>query len=547
MSPATRNKLKWLLAITIVFLLAVFWHWNVLQFSNISEKLHFCESHVEELTHADGQKQPSELQLKINEIFQKIEQSLPNATVGSNWKTSTSGRNSKGTIVNRKDKYCIGDVLMVQYDMFDHLGNRKTYGGDFLRPRIFTPKLNAGASGRIEDFNNGTYHIHFTLFWEGNVQVSTQLFHPSEGVAALWRSRHASLGVLGFQGRFKNVNTNTEAITECGFKLKTESEVCEYIDERDEEAFYCIKPPNLPCGSLNDMRAVDLRSSYLTAEERHIFERSNIGVEIPKNFEFVVVQKCNENISKPIEKCKTGMASPYPSGYFLQNIWHPVFCNMVSYKTGDDYLNCLRGKRLYLIGDSTLRQYIMYFTEHNKIMTYFDHHESGWSSWEKTLLAIHMDKDIMVSYKRHGFPLESFMFYLFKEDKYTSRQIDEIGGGRNTIFAITMGQHFRQFPLQLYIRRALNIRKAIERLLTRSPDTKVIIKTENTRDTNTAVERLSEFHGYCQYLVMKEVFKDMDVGFVDVLDMSYALATESVHPQMHVLENIMSLTFNYAC
>ncbi|KAJ1189577.1 hypothetical protein NDU88_006321 [Pleurodeles waltl] len=436
---------------------------------------------------------------------------------------------------------------MVQYDMFDHLGNRKTYGGDFLRPRIFTPKLNAGASGRIEDFNNGTYHIHFTLFWEGNVQVSTQLFHPSEGVAALWRSRHASLGVLGFQGRFKNVNTNTEAITECGFKLKTESEVCEYIDERDEEAFYCIKPPNLPCGSLNDMRAVDLRSSYLTAEERHIFERSNIGVEIPKNFEFVVVQKCNENISKPIEKCKTGMASPYPSGYFLQNIWHPVFCNMVSYKTGDDYLNCLRGKRLYLIGDSTLRQYIMYFTEHNKIMTYFDHHESGWSSWEKTLLAIHMDKDIMVSYKRHGFPLESFMFYLFKEDKYTSRQIDEIGGGRNTIFAITMGQHFRQFPLQLYIRRALNIRKAIERLLTRSPDTKVIIKTENTRDTNTAVERLSEFHGYCQYLVMKEVFKDMDVGFVDVLDMSYALATESVHPQMHVLENIMSLTFNYAC
>ncbi|XP_078537918.1 NXPE family member 4-like isoform X2 [Lissotriton helveticus] len=474
MISANRNKLQVLLAITILFLLALFWHQNIIEFSNLTEKLHFCQSNVEETTNAAGQKPPSELQLKINEIFQKIEQSLPKVTVGSNWKMSTSGRNSKGTIVNRKDRYCVDEVLTVQYDMFDHLGNRKTYGGDFLRPRIFSPELNAGASGRIEDFHNGTYHIHFTLFWEGNVKVSTQLFHPSEGVAALWRSRHASLGVLGFQGRFKNVNTNTEVITECGFKLKTDSEVCEYIDERDEEAFYCIKPPNLPCGSLNDMRAVDLRSSYLTAEELHLFERSNIGVEIPKNFEFVVVQKCN-------------------------------------------------------------------------VMTYFDHHEPGWSSWQKTLLAFHMDKDIMVSYKRHGVPLERYIFYLFKEDKYTSRQIDEIGGGRNTIFAITMGQHFRQFPLQLYIRRALNIRKAIERLLTRSPDTKVIIKTENTRDTNTAVERLSEFHGYCQYLVMKEVFKNMDVGFVDVLDMSYALATENVHPPTHVLENIMSLTFNYAC
>ncbi|XP_078537913.1 NXPE family member 4-like [Lissotriton helveticus] len=547
MASATRNTLHGLLAITIVFMLAFFWHRNVKEFSNLSEKLHFCRSHVEQTTHAAGQKPPSELQLKINEIFQKIEQSLPNATVGSNWKTSTSGKNSKGTIVNHKDQYCVGEVLTVQYDMFDHLGNRKTYGGDFLRPRIFSPELNAGASGRIEDFHNGTYHIHFTLFWEGNVKVSTHLFHPSEGVAALWRSRHSSLGVLAYQGRFQNANTNTEAITECGFKLKTDSEVCEYIDERDEEAFYCIKPPNLPCGSLNDMRSVDLHSSYLTAEEQHLFERSNIGVEIPKNFEFVVVQECNGNISKPTEKCKTGMVSPYPSGYFLQNIWHPVFCNMVSYKTGEDYLNCLQRKRLYLIGDSTLRQYIMYFAEQNKLMTYFDHHESGWSTWQKTLLAFHMDKDIMVSYKRHGFPLESFRFYFFKEDKYISRQIDEIGGGRNTIIAITMGQHFRQFPLQLYIRRALNIRKAIERLLTRSPDTKVIIKTENTRDTNKAVEKLSEFHGYCQYLVSKEVFKNMDVGFVDAMDMTCALATENIHPPTHVLENIMSLTFNYAC
>ncbi|KAJ1189567.1 hypothetical protein NDU88_006311 [Pleurodeles waltl] len=545
MPSMSQNKFKWLLSFCILFLVSFFWHWHLIKFPSPSQILHVCHLYEKEQTKAPVTKPPSELQSKIKDIFMKIEQSLPNITISSNWKNSTSGRNSKGSLVNRKGKYCVGDVLTVQYDMFDHLGNRKTYGGDFFRPRIFTPALKAGASGRIEDFNNGTYHMHFTLFWEGKVKVSTQLFHPSEGVAALWRARHASLGVLGFHGRFKNATAN--AVTECGFKLESDSDVCEYIDEGDEEAFYCTKPPNMSCGSLNDMKAIFLPTSYLTTEEKHLFERSNIGVEIPHNFQYIDVQNCDKNRAKPTEKCKTGMASPYPSGYFLEGIWNPVFCNMVFYRNPDNFTNCLKGKRLFLIGDSTLRQYIMYFTEHIHIAKYYDYHEGGWSSWERSLLAMNMDKDIMVSYKRHGFPLESTMFYLFKEDKYTSRQIDEIGGGRNTIIAITMGQHFRQFPLQLYIRRALNIRKAIERLLTRSPDTKVIIKTENTRNTNTAVERLSEFHGYCQYLVMREVFKDIDVGFVDAMDMTYALATESVHPQLPVLENIMSFTFTYAC
>ncbi|XP_069470627.1 NXPE family member 4-like [Ambystoma mexicanum] len=559
MSIPVKNKYTWLVAITVIFLMSVIWNKKLMQFSSLRGNDQSCQTFKEEQTATsvpEGAQTsvkaqakisvtapPTELQLNIRNIFEKIERSLPKVTM-TNWKTSTSGKNSKGFIANPKDKYCVGDVLTVQYDMYDHFGNRKTYGGDFLRPRIFTPEVNAGATGKVEDFNNGTYHIHFTLSWEGKVRVSTQLFHPSEGMAALWRSKHASLGVLSFQGRFKSATA--EAITECGFKLETDKEVCEYIDQRDEEAYYCIKPPNLPCGSLNDMRAVDLHSSHLSAEERPLFERSNIGVEITRNFESIDVHECNYTKSKPTEKCRTGMESPFPSGYFLQNKWYPNFCNMVFYKTGDDYLTCLQGKRLFLIGDSTLRQYMMYFTEYIKIVKYFQYHEGGWSSWEKTLLAFNMDRDVMVSYKRHGFPCESFMFYLFKEDKYTSRQIDEQGGS-NTIFVITLSQHFRQYPLQLYIKRALNIRKAIERLLTRSPDAKVIIKTDNTRDTTTLVERLGDFHGYCQHLVLKEVFKGVNVGFVDAFDITIAMATETVHPPLNVLENLMSMTFTYSC
>ncbi|XP_075460207.1 NXPE family member 4-like [Ascaphus truei] len=530
---------------TAIFLLSFMWYRHIFQdslrpmFQNCSEPVR------EEKEEKIAQVASSELQIKINKIFNKIQKLIPKAPF-TQFNKTTSGRNSKSSIANPRAKYCVGEDFVVQLDMYDYIGNRKTYGGDFIRPRIFSPDLSAASSGRVEDFNNGTYYIHFHLYWEGKVKSSILLFHPSEGVSALWRARHASLGVIGFQGKF--ISLGQEAITTCGFRLDTtDKEVCEYIDADNEEAFYCIKPPNLPCDCLHDMRGVDLQVSYLSNEEKQLFQRSNIGIDIPKNFDFIDVIKCNKTESSAKPKCKTGMSSPFPSGYFLNNVWNPVFCNMTLYQTGEDFTKCLQGKKLFLIGDSTLRQYIMHFTEGIKIIKYFAYHWSGFAYWEKTLLALNMEKDIYVSYKRHGFPLESFMFYYFKEDKYTSDQIDLQGGGKDTIVAITMGQHFRQFPLHLYIRRAINIRRAIERLFLRSPDTKVIIKTENTRDTNTAVERIGDFHGYTQYLVLREVFQGIDVGFVDAWDMSIASATENVHPPGKTLESIMSMTFTYAC
>ncbi|XP_073414807.1 NXPE family member 2-like [Dendrobates tinctorius] len=487
-----------------------------------------------------------DLQSEIHSVFEKIQNIIPNITF-KGFKNSTSGKNSKVSIVNKKEKYCLGEDLVVQVDMYDHQGIRKIYGGDFIRSRLFSPTLGAAVSGRVEDFQNGSYHIHFPLQWvdDGQAKVSIRLWHPSEAIAALWRARHASLGVLGFQGRYEYLGK--DAISTCGFQLKTTEKVCEYRDELYEEVFYCIKPQNFPCECLNNMRAVDLQVSYLTPGERSLFQRSNVGVEMAKGLESIAVTDCRNLPPSSNRKCQTGMDSPFPSGYFFNKVWHPMYCNMTVYQTGDDFIKCLKWKKLFLIGDSTLRQYIMHFTEGIKIVKYFRYHEGGWHSWDKTLEALNMDKDIYVSYKRHGFPLENFGFYYFKEDMYTSRQIDQRGGGKDTIFVITMGQHFRQFPLTLYIRRAINIRRAVKRLFLRSPDTKVIIKTENTREGIAPQERIGDFHGYTQYLVLREVFKGTSVGFVDAWDMTVAASTESVHPPGFTFESIMSLTFSFAC
>ncbi|XP_075037417.1 NXPE family member 4-like [Mixophyes fleayi] len=488
----------------------------------------------------------TELQVKIDAIFDDIQMLIPNAKF-THFNRSTSGRNSKAFIVNPRKQYCVGEDFVVQLDMYDYLDKRKTYGGDFIRPRLFSPDLGASVSGTVEDFKNGSYHVHFPLYWAGKAKVSTLLFHPSEGVAALWRARHASEGVLGFQGKFEK--HGKEAISKCGFKLYKEQgrELCEYIDPVYEEALYCFKALNFTCESLNEMRGYDLSIPHITAAERQLFESSNIAVEIPQTFEAITVTRCDNSTITPKPKCQTGMDSPFPSGYFFNDIWNPLYCNMTVYTIGEDFTKCLQGKNLFLIGDSTLRQYMMHFTEGIKIVKYFRYHEGGWSNWAMALEAMNTEKDIYVSYKRHGFPLEHPSFYYFKEDMYTSRQIDQRGGGKDTIFVITMGQHFRQFPLKIFIKRALNIRRAVERLFLRSPDTKVIIKSENTRELFSPVEMQGDFHGYIQYLILRDVFQGINVGFVDAWDMTVASANVVVHPSGHAFASILSLTFSFAC
>ncbi|XP_068102537.1 NXPE family member 2-like [Hyperolius riggenbachi] len=533
------------LVLMTIFLTSILYYRNMLQVSS---------KHFQGIYHHTGEKlhlmsQPpkkTQLQEKIDAMYEKIERLIPEAPFTNFTKTS-SAKMSKAFIVNPKEQYCVGEDLVVQIDMYDYLGNRKTYGGDFLRARLFSPELGASVSGQLEDLKSGSYLVNFTLFWAGKAKTSIVLFHPSEGVAALWRARHASQGVLGFEGKFEMLGK--QAVTKCAFKLYKEEgkEICEYIDPLYEEEYYCYKAPNFTCESLNEMRGYDLEIPHITKEESKLFERSNIYIEIPQTYDTISINTCGnvEHVKKP--KCRTGMASPLPSGYFYDNVWRPVYCNMTVYKTGEDFIGCLEKKKLFLIGDSTLRQFIMYFTEGNKIAKYFRYHGSGWGGWNLALEAVNLEKDMYISYKRHGFPLEHPSFYYFKDDQYTSRQIDQRAGGKDTIFVITMGQHFRHFPLKIFIKRAFNIRRAVERLFLRSPDTKVIIKSENTRDIYAPVEMQGDFNGYCQYLVLREVFQGIDVGFVDAWDMTVAAATVTVHPPGHTFASILSLTFSFAC
>ncbi|XP_014438307.1 NXPE family member 1 isoform X3 [Tupaia chinensis] len=455
--------------------------------------------------------------------------------------TTTSATHSTATILNPRDTYCRGDQLDILLEVRDHLGRRKEYGRDFLRARMSSPALKAGASGKVTDFNNGTYLISFTLFWEGQVSLSLLLIHPSEGASALWRARNQGYDKIIFKGKF--VNGTTHIFAECGLTLNSSAELCEYLDNRDEEAFYCEKPQHLPCEALTHITTRNREISYLTAKEKSLFDKSKVGVEMMKDLKHIDVSQCNTDGEKVEEKCQVGMKIPVPSGYTLQKRWITTFCSQIQFNTSK-INDCLKGKLIYLLGDSMLRQWIYYLPKVIKTLKFFDLHGTG--LFKKHLL-LDAERHTEIQWKKHSYPFVTFQLYSVIDEGYIPRELDRISGDKDTAIAITFGQHFRPFPIDIFIRRTISVRKAIERLFLRSPTTKVIIKTENIREMHIEGERFGDFHGYIQYLIMKDIFKDLNVGVIDAWDMTIAYGNDNVHPPDHVVGNQINMFLNYIC
>uniref|UniRef100_A0A8C5PC94 NXPE C-terminal domain-containing protein n=1 Tax=Leptobrachium leishanense TaxID=445787 RepID=A0A8C5PC94_9ANUR len=238
------------------------------------------------------------------------------------------------------------------------------------------------------------------------------------------------------------------------------------------------------------------------------------------------------------------MELKYPSGYFMKNIWNPYDCSMQTYHSVEELNSCLKGKIIYIFGDSTLLQWMKYFQSQLKTLKLIDLYENGWA---KKQLVIDLERNIIVQWKRHTSPFISSSYQSNKEERTITREIDLIGGHQHNVIVVNIGVHFRAHPLPLYIRRLINIRRALERLFIRSPQTKVIVKSEHCGDQEGYYESQNTFHGYVQYLIMEQVFKGLNVGFVNGWDMTNAFDSDIIHPPLSYIQSEVDMLMTYIC
>ncbi|XP_028669416.1 NXPE family member 4-like isoform X2 [Erpetoichthys calabaricus] len=491
-------------------------------------KIHFIRMSKEHSSHK-----------AISHVLRKIEQNL-NITPYARMTPLSSAEESLVTLLNPKPSYKVGETLSLRVDLYDQDGQHKSSGGDFLLARIFSLYLDASASGVLEDFSNGTYKVTFTLFWPGRVEVSVQLVHPSDVVSVLWKARQQDYDKIMYTGTFMSQGIQEER--QCFQHLVKWKQLCKYKDYRDNEYFFCLKPKNLSCNHLTYLYSKNSEDLNLSHQEFHILLRSDLAVEVPSEFLSIDVNDCSDNFQGPSLKCKMGMKFESPGGFFYLNKWYPKNCIVCQFTRVDEVNGCLKGKQIYLLGDSTVRQWIEYLIKilKNLKMTKMP---SGISP----VVATDVQRNIYIAWMKHWQPWVSSTPNAVSSGQYIARRLDTIAGSTNTTVVLALGLHFRSFPITLFLKRLLNIRKAIERLLRRNPLTRVFVKLENTRDLSVDMVRCSNWHGYVQNLAQREVFQGLDIQFIDAWDMTVSHNSFAIHPSPNIVWNQLTLFLTYIC
>lgn len=163
-------------------------------------------------------------------------------------------------------------------------------------------------------------------------------------------------------------------------------------------------------------------------------------------------------------------------------------------------------------------------------------------------MALDYTNNIMVTYRCHAPPIR-FASIPASQLRYVANELDGLIGGANTVVVIGVWAHFSTFPIQVYIRRLLSIRGAVERLLDRAPDTLVVVRTTNPKELNL-YETLtnSDWFSLRQAKVIRTVFRGLKVQLVEAWEMSLAHELpHSLHPQPPIVKDMIDVLLSYLC
>ncbi|XP_074553810.1 NXPE family member 3-like [Halichoeres trimaculatus] len=447
------------------------------------------------------------------------------------------------TILPRRGggEWHVGDQLEVLIKIYDHQGHAKKSGGDFLLARLHSKSLGAGVTGRVVDHLNGSYSAVFPLLWEGSTQVEVIFVHPSEAVTVLRRLNKDLPDRVLFEGNFHSRLLSER--TTCNVCLRqTDQSQCNYTDPRTGEPWFCYKPQKLGC----DSRISHMKTGYkkaIKAEEEKLFQgglnmKVNMKASGPDSVT-VLPQRKEQQVEE--DRRKLGL-----SGYYYKDVWRPLDGTRVQqFNNSSAISQCLKGKTLYMYGDSTMRQWFEYFTASlpdAKVVDLNSPSQAGpFMIWDNS-------NKFLVTYRIHGLPLRIHIIPTSKES-YVANELDGLYGGSNTVVVLSIWAHFSTFPIELYIRRLQNIRRAVVRLLDRAPGTLVVIRTANLQYmTLDNVMSNGDWFSVQVDQVLRAIFKGLNVRWVDAWEMVQAHhLPHDLHPQPPIIKNMINVLLSYIC
>ncbi|CAK8685301.1 unnamed protein product [Clavelina lepadiformis] len=442
--------------------------------------------------------------------------------------------------VKNRTSYVVGDVFVAHIQARDQLMRNKMFGGDYFRARLIRTRFGEAVDGipcAIYDHANGTYTVKAPLLMSGDFTLEVKLLLSVEGI-----DRWIKFTELGeYKVVIHTAVLKSMELVYCGihlttFKRYSPEKLCDYSNPRNQEPWFCVRPPSGICHPIVQYRhrLLPWRPPFQISVDS-LKEYGKFGEVFGSSVRIKIIKKdpIIWNVTYGMEYKGTSI----PAGYLRNDRWvslqqkSPVISLAWS-------RNCFKNKVIYMVGDSTMRQFF------EIAVAVFNLTQTGPSNKiNRHASQLGQDKtvNITIYYRTHGVPVS--VRGVPGTRPYISDTIETLKTGGPALYVIfNIGVHLLHYDTSYFVHRILKIRDAIADHLRIFPDTRFILRGLNV------VETMEEWAIFRLEFILREVFKSLiGVLFLNFWDYTTVSPLKHYHPGEHALNEEALLLFSYVC
>ena len=261
-----------------------------------------------------------------------------------------------------------------------------------------------------------------------------------------------------------------------------------------------------------------------------------------------------------LPSCKPDNPSPASHGYWIRKDdklppkWVSLICRTTQWRNVTRVQQCLRNKKLLLMGDSTTRQWV----ENLPALLYGNHQLdlgklADVSKLPRVASQYYEAINLSVNFHFHPHAISKMEVSpnVFTKIQYEVEILDAYNHCSDAIgIVISPWAHFVQWTRDSLKQRLQKLKEAVVRFRQRCPDVPIVVKGPHVRDHRSAESRLysSDYLLQQMGILMKRVFRDTGVWYMDVWDMNLSYPSRKViHMPGVVIQQELSMFLSYVC
>ncbi|OWF55669.1 NXPE family member 3-like [Mizuhopecten yessoensis] len=442
----------------------------------------------------------------------------------------------------------VGDEIRVDIVLYNGRGERFTVGGDMLRVWLREHSLRASVSGHVIDHDNGSYTGIVKVLWVGNPELMISIANTKEHIGIYLNNVH-TYGLITFLKAGFERNKLTES-TLCSVvpNIPDVKEYCNFTAQNFNMSFFCGKPINLSCSDWSVYERTDIHSCYKKHQSLFLqhknFKKRVSTLNVYSGFNFIK----GSHVSCHDLNSTVTWQTNNPTGYFYKGQWRSLVCRPSLRWRYESYLKCLKNRPVLMTGDSTTRNWFSPLAKLLNLHILVGNREIKDKAWQKFSEAVDNDTAISMYWTPHEIP-----FYSHEQNKNNFRsvasRIDELPGNKSAIVVLHWYGHLTRTTPEQYREHVQSAKKAVVRLLRRSPHSSIFIKGPHSYTYGIFLEPFDYLSRIFEQILYEE-FKDLQhkVYYIDQWDATVGNENVHIHPTFPSFYQIMiNFVFSFIC